>query len=99
MLGGLQGALSNQQNLSKICKSGKWYRNFQKFRKLLNFRNANHSTKIVEIPGAKLNGKKTSGKTTTYAQIFGNLKFPKIWDVVVNFLSDVIFVFGYGNVC
>ena len=50
---------------------------FPEIRKLLNFRNANHSNEILEIPGAKLNGKKTSGKTTTYAQIFGNLKFPK----------------------
>ena len=47
---GVQGALSIHQNLCKICKSGKWYRNFQKFRKLLNFRNANHSPEILEIP-------------------------------------------------
>ena len=48
--------------------------------------------------GSKVEWKKTSGKTTTYAQIFGNFKFPKIWAyVVVNFLSHVIFVFGYGK--
>ena len=35
---------------------------FQKFRKLLNFRSANYQPKILEIPGAKLNGKKTPGK-------------------------------------
>ena len=65
---------------------------------LLNLRNANHSPEILEIPKGKLNGKKTSGKTTTYAQTFGNLTFPKIWaHVVVNFLSPVIFVFGYGK--
>ena len=55
-------------------------------------------TQILEIPKGKLNGKKTSGKTTTYAQTFGNLTFPKIWAyVVANFLSPVIFVFGYGK--
>ena len=52
----------------KFGKSGKWYtksrKSVQKFRKLLNFRNANLTIqpKILEIPGAKLNGKKTSGK-------------------------------------
>jgi hypothetical protein len=38
---------------------------FQKIRKLLDFRNANHST---EIPGGKSNGTGIPGK-----------KFPKIW--------------------
>ena len=52
----------------KFGKSGKWYtksrKSVQKFRKLLNFRNANLTIqpKILEIPGAKLDGKKTSGK-------------------------------------
>ena len=31
-------------------------------RELLNFRSAKHLTENLEIPGAKWNGKKTSGK-------------------------------------
>ena len=52
------------QNFPKFGNSGKLCRNFreifQKFRKLFMFRNANHdsTSKILEIPGAKLNGKK-----------------------------------------
>ena len=37
-------------------------KSFQKFRELLNFRSANYEPKLLEIPGAKLNGKKTPGK-------------------------------------
>ena len=62
----------------KFGKSGKWYRksrkSVQKFRKLLNFRNANLTIqpKILEIPGAKLDGKKTSGKN-----VFEHLGIPR----------------------
>ena len=62
----------------KFGKSGKWYgksrKSVQKFRKLLNFRNANLTIqpKILEIPGAKLDGKKTSGK-----KFFEHLGIPR----------------------
>ena len=62
----------------KFGKSGKWYRksrkSVQKFRKLLNFRKANLTIqpKILEIPGAKLDGKKTSGK-----KFFEHLGIPR----------------------
>ena len=62
----------------KFEKSGKWYgksrKSVQKFRKLLNFRNANLTIqpKILEIPGAKLDGKKTSGK-----KFFEHLGIPR----------------------
>ena len=62
----------------KFGKSGKWYgksrKSVQKFRKLLNFRNANLTIqpKILEIPGAKLDGKKTSGK-----KFFEHLDIPR----------------------
>ena len=54
------------QNFRKFGKSGKWYRSdfrksFQKFRKLFNFRK-NSTSKTLEIPSAKLNGKETSDK-------------------------------------
>ena len=76
----LHGALSIQPKLSKIWKQRQWYRNFRKsfrkFLKLLNFRNANHSTENSGILGAKLNGKETSGKT-----------FSKIWVYLARFCS------------
>ena len=56
------------QNFRKFGKSGKWYRSdfrksFQKFRKLFSFLNAKHLTsKILGVPLAKLNGKKTSDR-------------------------------------
>ena len=62
----------------KFGKSGKWYgksrKSVQKFRKLLKFRNANLTIqpKILEIPGAKLDGKKTSGK-----KFFEHLGIPR----------------------
>ena len=43
-------------------------KSFQKFRKLLNFGKRTIQPKILKIPGARFNGKKTSGK-----------KFPKFW--------------------
>ena len=38
------------------------WENFQKSRKLLNFRKENHSPKILEIPGGKSNGREIPGK-------------------------------------
>ena len=43
-------------------------KSFRKFRKLLNFRNANHLTENFRSSGSNVEGKKTSGK-----------KLPKIW--------------------
>ena len=66
-------ALSIQPNLLKFGNSGKWYRHFaEKFPEItetVEFAKLRITKpKILEIPGAKLNGKKTFGK-----------KFPKIW--------------------
>ena len=72
------------QNFRKFVSSGKWYRNFlKKFpeipEKLLNVRNEIIQPKVLEIRGAKLNGKKTSGKncrkfgyTSQGCPLFGN---------------------------
>ena len=59
--------LSIQRKLSKILDTAAKStvisrKSFQKFRKLLNFRSASYEPKLLEIPGAKLNGKKTPGK-------------------------------------
>jgi len=59
--------LSIQRKLSKILDTAAnsteiSRKSFQKFRKLLYFRSANYEPKLVEIPVAKLNGKKTPGK-------------------------------------
>ena len=57
-------SLSIQAKLSKIWKQRQIVqKSLQKFRKLLNFRNVNHSIEnSKKNPGAKLNGKNTSGK-------------------------------------
>ena len=51
--------LETEANGTEIFK-----KSFQKFRKLLNFPNANHSKRkfCLEIPREKMNGKKASGK-------------------------------------
>ena len=59
--------LSIQRKLSKILDTAAnsteiSRKSFQKFRELLNFRSANYEPKLLEIPVAKLNGKKTPGK-------------------------------------
>ena len=59
--------LSIQRKLSKILDTAAnsteiSRKSFQKIRELLNFRSANYEPKLLEIPGAKLNGKKTPGK-------------------------------------
>ena len=71
------------QNFQKFGNSGKWYRNvpesFQKFRKLLNFRNANQSTENSRNPGSKVEcRKKTPGKN-----------FSKIWENLAGLSSFV----------
>ena len=57
-------SLSIQAKLSKIWKQRQIVqKSLQKFRKLLNFRNVNHSIEnSKKNPRAKLNGKNTSGK-------------------------------------
>ena len=46
-------------------------KSFQKFRKLFNFRIAKHSTsKILDIPLTKLNGKKTSDKKPSKSWVY-----------------------------
>ena len=49
-------------------------KSFRKFRKLLNFRNANHLTENSRSSGSNVEGKKTSGK-----------KLPKIWVSLARF--------------
>ena len=62
----IAGAPSIQPKLSKIWKQRQWCRNFrksfQKFWKLLISEMRTIQPKILEILGAKLNGKETSGK-------------------------------------
>ena len=56
------GRFPFNQNFRKFGNNGKWYRkfpgkSFQKFRKLLNFRNANHSTENSGNSGSKVEWK------------------------------------------
>ena len=76
-------SLSIQAKLSKIWKQRQIVqKSFQKFRKLLNFRNVNHSTEnSKKNPRAKLNGKNTSGKKKVE-----NLGIPR---VVVLFFGNL----------
>ena len=66
------GNLETEANGIEISK-----KSFQKFRKLLNFPNANHSKRkfCLEIPGEKMNGKKTSGKKVGYI----SRRCPRFW--------------------
>ena len=71
-------ALSIQQKLSNILKQPQMVqkfpeKSFQKLRKLLRSEMRSFQSKILEILGAKLNGKKTSGKKN----------FSKIWVYLV----------------
>ena len=76
----MAGAPSIQPKLSKIWKQRQWCRNFRKsFQKFWNWWISEMRTiqpKILEILGAKLNGKETSGKT-----------FSKIWVYLARFCS------------
>ena len=86
------------QNFKKIGKSGKWYRSdlrksFQKFLKLFNFRNAKHSTsKILELPLAKISGKKTSDKKLSKSWVYlAKLSYVlEIWKMLVHLLCSVL---------
>ena len=88
------------QNFRKFGKSSKWYRSdfrksVQKFRKLVNFLNAKHSTpKNLDIPLAKLNGKKTSVKKT-----FEKLGIPRELSYVLEILENAVpsAMFATGN--
>ena len=75
-------SLSIQAKLSKIWKQRQIVqKSFQKFRKLLNFRNVNHSTEnSKKNRRAKLNGKNNSGKKDE------NLGIPR---VVVLFFGNL----------
>ena len=79
-------ALSIQEKLSKIWKQRQIVRkSIQKSRKLLNFRNVNHSIEnSKKNPRAKLNGKNTSGKKIE------NLGIPRV---------VVLFFGNFGNRC
>ena len=55
-------AFETGTNVTEISRAS-----FQKIRKLLSYRKANHSTEILNIPGEKSNGSKIRGR-----------KFPKI---------------------
>ena len=81
------GALSIQGKLSKIWKQRQIVRkSIQKSRKLLNFRNVNHSIEnSKKNPRAKLNGKNTSGKKK-----IENLGIPRV---------VVLFFGNFGNRC
>ena len=57
------------------------HKSFQKCRKLLNFRMQTIQPKILEIPGAKLNGQKTSGKKFGYSSR-GCPLFWKFWNML-----------------
>ena len=72
----LHGALSIQPKLSKIWKQRQWYthfrKSFRKFWKLLNFRNANHST-----DNSGNSGSKVEWKGNFRENIFENLGIPR----------------------
>ena len=86
------GALSIQAKLSKIWKQRQIeQKSFQKFRKLLNFRNVNHSTEnSKKNPRAKLNGKNTSGKKSRKLGYTsrGCPLFLEIWKLLFHSLQE-----------
>ena len=86
------GALSIQAKLSKIWKQRQIVqKSFQKFRKLLNFRNVNHSTEnSKKNPRAKLNGKNTSGKkkSKTWVYLAWLSSFLEIWKLLFHSLQE-----------
>ena len=65
-----------------------FHKSFQKFRKLLNFRMQTIQPKILEIPKAKLNGKKASGKKLGYTSR-GCPRFWKFWKMLFHSLLEV----------
>ena len=79
----MAGAPSIQPKLSKIWKQRQWCRNFrksfQKFWKLLNFRNANHSTENSGNSGSKVEWKGN----------FREKAFSKIWVYLARFSSGL----------
>ena len=79
----LHGALSIQPKPWKIWKQRQWYRNI--FWKVLNFRNANHST---ENSGNQ-SGRKVEWKGNFRENIFENLGIPR----------EVFFFFGNFGKC
>ena len=90
------------QKFGNFGNIGKWYsrlsdfrKSFQRFWKLFIFRNAKHSTsKILDIPLAKLNEKKTSDKKT-----FENLGIPREIVLCFGILANAIpfAMFATGN--
>ena len=71
----LNGRFPFNQNFRKIGNRGKWYRNVAGFHCWIS-EMQNIQPKILEIPGAKRNGKKTSGKN-----FFENLGVPREVDL------------------
>ena len=80
-----KGALSIQLKLSKIETAANGteisWKSFQKFRKLLNFRNANHSTENFRNSGSKVEWKENFREN-----FFENLGIPR---EIVLFIGNV----------
>ena len=88
------GRFPFKQNFPKIWKQRQIVqKSFQKFRKLLNFRNVNHSTEnSKKNRRAKLNGKNNSGKKDE------NLGIPRVVVLFFGNLETVV-PFATGTSC